>query len=190
MGREFNKWVVAIIRPPLLVAGFIVSNVYSLLFGWYGKRLAREAQHRLEAEVQEYLSFLFREYDAHIIPEPEARHVSDGDWPLVVLSVDGMLLHLLRWRGELNIGVAPIHAPNDWDDLMLVLSILDESVKRNACGDLFHLAQLLKPRMALLSQALSEPGYAALKERLSEAHEYDRVVTRQWENEINRRLYN
>jgi hypothetical protein len=189
MGRELNKLVVGIITPPLRVAGFVVSNVYSVLFGWYGKRLARRAQHEFAQAVQEQMSFLFSDYDAQIVSKPEIKGRSDIDWPSVTLSADGMLFEFLLWRGDLSASVAPIDKPNDWDDLLLVLSLIDESVKREGVVDLSSLARLLKPRMMLLSQAFSEDTYAATKQHLSEAHAYDRVVTRQWENEINRRLY-
>lgn len=189
MSRELNKWVVALITPPLRVAGFIVGNVYSLLFGWYDKRLAKRAQQEFVQDVRDQLSFLFSDYDAQIVSELEIKRLSDIDWPSVTLSANGMLFKFLLWRGELSASVAPKQNPNDWDNLLLALSLLDESVKRDAGGDLFHLAQLLKPRMGLLSQAFAENEYAATKQRLSEAHKYDRFVTRQWETEINRRLY-
>jgi hypothetical protein len=185
MGRELNKWVVALVTPPLRVGGFIIGNVYSLLFGWYDKRLARRAQHKWTQEVQEQVSFLFSDYDAQIVPQPEIKRLSDIDWPSVTLSVDGMLFEFLLWRGDLSARVAPKHKPNDWDDLVLVLSLIDESVKRQTVLDLSSLGQLLKPRMTLLRQSFSESEYGATKQRVSEAHDYDRVVTRQWENEIN-----
>jgi hypothetical protein len=130
MGRQFNKLVVEIITPPLRVAGFVVSNVYSVLFGWYGKRLARRAQREFAQEVQEQMSFLFSDYDAQIVSKPEIKGRSDIDWPSVTLSADGMLFEFLLWRGDLSASVAPIHKPNDWDNLLLVLSLIDESVKR------------------------------------------------------------
>jgi len=58
MGREFNRWLVNVLTPPFRVLGFVVGNVYSLLFGWYDKRLGRREQARLEQEVQEHLWFL------------------------------------------------------------------------------------------------------------------------------------
>jgi hypothetical protein len=189
MGRQFNKLVVAIVAPPLRVAGAMVGNLYSLFFGWYDKRLARRAQQAFAEAVLEQLSFLFTDYDAQIVLKPEIKRLSEIDWPSVTLSTDGMLFKFLLQRGDLSASIAPIHKPNDWDDLLLVLSLIDESVKREGVVDLSYLARLLKPRMMLLSRAFSEDTYAATKQHLSEAHEYDRVVTRQWENEVNRRLY-
>jgi hypothetical protein len=43
--------------------------------------------------------------------------------------------------------------------------------------------------MDLLRHALSPSQYPELKGRLDEIRKYERVVAKQWETEINRRLY-
>ena len=64
--RRPPLWVrilIAILRPPLLVLGFIFGNLYKLCFGWYDKRLARQHEQRFADDIRSYLPFLFSEHD-------------------------------------------------------------------------------------------------------------------------------
>jgi hypothetical protein len=191
MSREFNRWLIAVLTPPFRALGFVVSNVYSLLFGWYDKRLARAAQGELEQEVRERLSFLLSEHNAQIAPDKKIRRLADIDWPIVTATADGLMLRFRRWRGELQVAVASALAPNDWHELSLVLSLIDptEKIQRGAIRDFTDVSRLLRPNMDRLKEAFSPERYAQLEKQLSEVRAFDRVVTRQWETEINRRLY-
>jgi hypothetical protein len=191
MRRTLNRWVVAILTPPFRAVGLVVTSLYSLLFGWYDKRLARMEQRRLEEEVREQLSFLFSTRNAHLLPSREIDRLANIDWPTVTISVDGLLLRFRRWRGELQAYVATEREPNDWEELSLVLSLIEtpENVERKPVYWLSDVARWLKLNLDHMKNAFSEDHYSTLKKRLAEASKYDRVVARQWENEINRRLY-
>jgi hypothetical protein len=191
MSREFNKWLIAVTTPPARALGFVVSNIYSLLFGWYDKRLARAAQRELEQEVRGRLSFLLSQHNARIAPTKEIKRLADIDRPIVTATAGGLMFQFRRWRGELKVHVASERTPNDWHELSLVLSLIDpaEKIQRGAIRDFTDLSRLLRPNMDRLKEALSPERYAQLEKQLSEVRAFDRVVTRQWETGSDRRLY-
>jgi hypothetical protein len=64
--------VIAILRPPLLVLGFVFGNLYKLCFGWLDKRMARQNEQRFAEDIRTHLAFLFSEHGAHFIPNANA----------------------------------------------------------------------------------------------------------------------
>ena len=60
--------VIAILRPPLLVLGFVFGNLYELCFGWLDKRIARQNEQRFAEDVRTHLPRLFSEHGAKVIP--------------------------------------------------------------------------------------------------------------------------
>src|SRR5271156_1218125 len=63
-----SRIVIASLRPPLLVLGFVIGNLYKLCFGWLDKRMARRNQQRFATDLRTYLAFLFSEHGATIVP--------------------------------------------------------------------------------------------------------------------------
>jgi hypothetical protein len=191
MGRELNKTVLAIVTPVFRAIGFVVGNVCSLIYEPFYRRRIAEKQKQLEHEVQEQLSFLFAEHRASTTSNTVAGNLVGLHPSLVTISIDGLLLRFIRWREEFQVHVASERAPNDWHELSLVLSIIDpiENSQRGAIRDLSDVSRLLRPNLGRLKDAYSQERYAQLEEQLSGVHAFDRVVTRQLETEINRRLY-
>lgn len=192
MRGKFGRFLIEMATPPMRALGFVVGNLYSLLFGWYDKRLAREQQRRLEQEVRNVLQFLFSEHHARMLPGKPVRRLADIGWPTVSLTAEGVILHLVRWRSELNASVAPAHAPQDSHELLLVLTLLDpeSDIRRNwTLYSPASVARLLEPRMDLIRKAFSEEGYPEFRKQLAEVEDYDRIVTRQFEAKLNWRLY-
>jgi len=146
---------------------------------------------RLDQEIREKLSFLFSDHNARIMPMREIRSLEDIDWPTITLSIDGLLLRLLRWRGELQVYVTSEERPNDWVELSLLLSLIEApmTIGRRSNYSMSDVAGWLRSNLASINVALSGDRYAELKERVTEVDSHDRVIARQWQTEINRRLY-
>lgn len=189
MAREFYKWLIALLTPPVRMLAFVASQAYSFLFGWYDKRLARKQISNLEREIQEQLSFLFSGHKAQIMPIREIRRLEDIDWPTVTVKIDGVLLKFLRWRGELQAYVTPEQTPNDWVELPLLLNLIDpEGIRRRSVYSMSDVAAWLRLNLGRINAAYAGQ-YAELKEQLAEVRDRDELVARQWQTEINRRLY-
>ena len=60
MERRVAKVVVAIVRPPLLVLGFVFGGIYKLLFSRLDRRLALKNQLQLEQDIRECVSSSLR----------------------------------------------------------------------------------------------------------------------------------
>ncbi len=74
--------LVTVLRPPLLVLGFVFGNLYKLCFGWLDQRMATRNEHRFAEDICKHLAFLFAEYGAKIIPnEGNSVPAADG-WGL------------------------------------------------------------------------------------------------------------
>jgi hypothetical protein len=179
--------VVCLLRPPLVVLKFVVDRVYGILFaGWLDKLMVNRGNGEFLVDIRKYLPFLFHEYGARVLVndrEPPASF----DFALVTLSVGDLILRFFRDRGTVTLRVSSIRAPNDSHELSTVLNLLDGNVERPS--HLLDIEPVLRAHMDDLRQAFSDTHYAYLKERLSEAAGYEGVVTRQWEREINCRLY-
>ena len=85
--------------------------------------------------------------------------------------------------------VASTRAPNDWHEVSAVLSVMDVGVERQAFRNPADIARVLRPHMAEMEEAFSGDRHSEVERRLSDIYAHDGAVTRQWETEINRRLY-
>jgi hypothetical protein len=172
------------------MVAYVVGGVYSFLFGWYDKRLARRELARLEREIREQLSFLFSSYNGQIMPIKKISRLKDIDWPTVEVSLPGLLLKFVRWRGELQAYVTPEQTPNDWVELSLLLNLIDvpEKIDRRSDYKMSEVAGWLRSNLERINTVYSDHGIA-LKEQLAHVYDRDRVIAKQWETEINRRLY-
>jgi hypothetical protein len=191
MAGELYRWLIEILGPPVRMVAYLVGKIYSLLFGWYDKKLARRAISQLEQEIHQQLSFLFSSHSAQMMPIEEIRSLKDIDWPTITVSVGGLLLRFLRWRGELQVYVTSQKRPNDWVELSLLLSLIEvpRGVKRRPDYRMSEVAEWLRASLDTIIAIYSDDRYSELKERLTEVDSYDRLVARQWQTEINRRLY-
>jgi hypothetical protein len=89
--------------------GFFFKVAYVGLFGWWlDPRLQLRANQSLLNDVRENLSFLFPK--GHAVEHPRIRVL-----PFDYASVEGAwenLLSFIRGRQEVNVLIAPSHAPN------------------------------------------------------------------------------
>jgi hypothetical protein len=192
MSGKFSRWIVLEVMRPVVLIGSTLEKLHKLLFGRRLVRLSIEDEEQLALDVRSELPFLFSEYGGKIIPDATVKYPRPFDYASVIVAVDGLLIRFFRGREELRVWVTPKSAPNDWDELPLVLRmVVDASEWAEPKPFLFlqDVARALKTRMVCLIEAFSEERYPDLKKRLSDMHKHERAVIRQWETETNRRLY-
>ena len=189
--RQLYRWVIQILGPPVRMLAYVVGLPFSPLLAFYNKRWARRELSRLEQEIHDQISFLFSDYNAQTIPAVETKRLEAVDWPTVTMRIPGLLLKFVRWQGELQIYLTPEQTPDDWTELSMLLNVIDvpEKIDRRPDYKMSEAAGWLKSNLGRISAAFSGDQYADLKERLADVHKRDQLVARQWQTEINRRLY-
>jgi hypothetical protein len=96
-----------------------------------------------------------------------------------------------RGRGELKVSLSPRCAPDDSYELPLVIAALDskEVVEVAQSTHLAEVGDLVRARLDELNDAFSERQYPEFKTKLSSVKDRERILTRQAEWELNKRLY-
>lgn len=192
MNREANSWLVAIVRPPFVLLRFILSPLSKLAFGGVNKRIANKNEARLLQDVGDALPFLFAEYGGHVVPNEGVPFPPSFDYAFITVALHDLFLRFTRGRGELGVHVAPSFARSDWHELPLVLSAItgQGDIQRQESRDLWDVSRALQPRMKALIAFFAPGEFSALKQRLeNEVYVDERIAIREWQAEINRRLY-
>lgn len=78
--------LIAVVRPPLLVLGFVFGNLYKLCFSWLDKSIAKQNEKRFAEDIHKYLSFIFAEHKAEIIPNVGTPFPPKGD--VMAIGID------------------------------------------------------------------------------------------------------
>jgi len=154
--------LVAILRPPLLVLGFIFGNLYKLCFGWYDRRLARQGEQRFADDIHTYLGFLFSEQGAKIIPNVGTPFPPSFDGAYVTIAVGNLHLRFIRGRGDFSVRVASAFAPNDWEDFRVVADGIGQWVVPQPEPRYYTLETfepILRSRLEKLQNALSKERF-------------------------------
>jgi hypothetical protein len=181
---------VAVLRPPVLLIGFIARPLYRLLFSRSDKKMAKEQEERLANDIQSYLPFLFSEMEGRIVPNEGVEFPLPFDYAIVTMDLPYVLLRFTRGRDHLAVQVAPKFSPNGWHELTTILSVLDvPGVKRGSISNLSQAGSLLRSNMKEIVRVFADDQYPLLKTQLREIYARDRVATKQLETELNRRLY-
>jgi hypothetical protein len=165
--------VLVVLRPPLLILGFIFSNMYKLCFGWLDRRLARQSEDRFSYDIRTHLSFLFTEHGAQIIPNEGTPFPPAFDGAYVTVAVGALRLRFVRGRGDFSVSVASEFAPHDWEDFRLVADDVgewDTSQPRAGEYSLENFERILRPRLAGLQEALSKDRFEATLGRTVRTH--------------------
>ncbi|MCU1271780.1 MAG: hypothetical protein JWN74_3074 [Acidobacteriaceae bacterium] len=154
--------VIATVRPPLLVLGFIIGNLYKLCFGWLDKRMARREEQRFAEEIRIHLAFLFSEHGAQVIPNEGVPFPPSFDGAYVTVAVGDLRLRFVRGRGDFSVGVTSAFAPNDWEGFRLVADGLgkwDTSKPGDRHYSLETFEPILRSRLGYLQEALSKDRF-------------------------------
>jgi hypothetical protein len=152
--------------PVVLGIGFFFKVVYVVFFGWWlDPRLQRRANQSLLNDVRENLSFLFP--NGHAVEHPRIR-VLPFDYASVEVAWENLLLSFTRGREEVNVLVAPSHAPNMSYQLGPAIAALENRhySEHDAVNSLHDAAGLLEPRLEALNVAFSEQSFPAMKQKL------------------------
>jgi hypothetical protein len=186
-----TRWWVEVLRMPVVVVSAIGAPLYRICFGWLDRRQARKNEQRLAQEVRSAFGFLFIEQQAQIIPNEGVRFPPSFDYAFVTVATPKFLLRLGRGRGEVGAFVAPLSARKEWHDLSLVVAASQgHELQRSAFRNIQHVAKVVRPNVQTLGECLSPEQYRELKQRLRlEVYVQEEFARRQWETEINSRLY-
>jgi hypothetical protein len=110
MQKRNRQLLVELIRPTILLAGFVVKTIYRTIFGWWlDPWFQRKANESLLEDVRATLPFLFS--IGRVIQTPQIR-VLPFNYASVEIGRMNLLFSFTRGREEINILVAPRHAPN------------------------------------------------------------------------------
>lgn len=190
MGTMAKRWMVTALRIPLLVVGFILRPIYGLLFSRYDKKLARRNYEVLAKDIQDDLPFVFGELAGYILPDKSQRFPRYFDYAVVTVETSVFELKFTRGRGELTVQVAPKFSPDGWHELSTILFVIDiPGVKRGSIATLRQAGDLIRQNMNAISSAMSENKYPEIKAQLVDLSMRDRIVAKQLETEINRKIY-
>jgi hypothetical protein len=165
--------VIAIVRPPLLVLGFIFGNLYKLCFGWLDGRAAKQNEERFAQDIHTYLVFLFSEHGAKIIPNEGVPFPPGMGGAYVTLAVGNLRLRFVRGRGDFSVSVASAFAPNDWEDFRLVADGVSQwNVSQS--GPRYYTLETFEPilrsRLERLQEVLSKEHFEATLNNAVKVH--------------------
>jgi len=163
-----------------------------MTIGVLDKRLARKYERQLAADVRFAFSKVLGGDTIRIVPNLGVRFPPGFDYAYVTLKLENFFLRFIRGRGEFGVLVAPEFSPMDWHDLSLLLGIVrkDPNLRRSEFRDVWHVARSLEAHLKEVVLELSEKRFADVKKRLqSEVYSYEQFAKRQWETEINIKLY-
>ena len=166
MQKHNRRLLVELIRPPILLLGFVVKTIYRTMFGWWlDPRLQRKANQSLIEDVRVNLPFLFPK--GSVVEHPRIR-VLPFDYASVEIGWENLLFSFTRGRDETNVVVAPRHAPNMSYELGPVIAAIKGTrySDRYAINDLRDAANLLQPHLQALNTAFSEHDFPTSKQKL------------------------
>src|SRR5260370_8358816 len=111
--------------------------------------MARKQYHRITAEIDQNLRFLFKDYQGEIVLNRSITFPPAFDYAFVTIATHVLRLRIAQGRGELSVCVAPLHAPADWQELSMVLMAMNtpegilQSPRYAFWHDFFQLLQTL-----------------------------------------------
>ena len=156
------RLVIAVLRPPALIIGFVFGNLYRLCFGWLDRRDARKREQEFADDIRGHLSFLFTDYGAEVTPNEGVPFPPGFDGAYVTVKVEDLLLRFCRGRGDFSVSVASQFAPRNWEDFRLVadgVSGWDPPESIPYSYSLADFDKTLRPRLPHLLTSLSHDKY-------------------------------
>jgi hypothetical protein len=190
MDRRFGAWLAAALKPPLLVLRWAAGGIYTLLFSRADEKLAKKHEEKLAADIESCLPFLFGEMGGRIVPNEDVEFPPPFDYAVITIDTSQLRLRFTSGRDHLAVQIAPKFSQNSWHELSTILSVLEvPGTRRGSISELARAGRLLHLHMSEITDAFAEDRYPHLRTQLHEIYERDRIVTKQLETEINRRLY-
>lgn len=189
MSRQFSRFLMATLKPPLEVIRFVIETTYKALFGRHDIKLSKQHEDDLVQDLRQDLGFLI-DQGGRIFSDTTLKHPRAFDYAVVIIGVGAIFFRFLRGRGELRVQVAYEH-PGDWSELPWLLGILGvpgwETLRPFA--SLKEVGDTLRGSMGRIREAFSDAQRRETEHQLSDMHQRERLVAKQLEIETNRRLY-
>lgn len=178
------------IGPLFLGIAKLFSPFYSLVFGPLDRYLANKYRRSLEADVRGSASFLFYEFGGRVVPNRGVHLYTGFDFAYVTIAVEGVLICFQRGRGEIRVQVASESVAQEWHDLELIVSILDDRQEawRGGYRKLNDACDLLQTYLPRIQAAFTNSLDGHIRGRLAQAYADEKVAIRQAEWEINKRF--
>jgi hypothetical protein len=196
LGARIFMFGLEVLKPILVPLLWVLESTYALFFRRRDIRASVAREEQFRTEILGSLPFLFDKYGGRFCSYESATAVLNHPRPfksvITMVAFREFSVLFARGRGDFSVRIAPNPPPalwRAWEDLAVVLNLIDEKFERREFSSPADLAPVLEPRMHLLLEALSPARYSELLPSINRAHEYDRAIIRQWETEINRRLY-
>jgi hypothetical protein len=190
VNRTVSRIITAIVKPIASMVGLIAGPAHKILFSKSDQRLAIKHQNELAEDIRKALPFLFSDLSGRIEPNTVNTDPPPFDHAIVTVHARDFHLRFTRGRGALTIQVAPFDFPNSWHELSTILTALDiGEVRRGCISDFAKAGELLNIHNREISVALTGDQFARTREKLQQIYARDRLVAKQLETEVNRRLY-
>jgi hypothetical protein len=192
MSELLKRCILMVVRPPLLLIRALASVVYPVVFGRSDKRIAETRELQLAVTVKEVFSFLFIESDAKIVGrDPVLQFPPPFDYASICVARRNLMFRFVRGREEEHVSLRRSDTDERWHELSSVLDLVEapENVKRGSVQDFYTASRLLQSNLKAIEEAFSEVHYPEFREKIDEIYTRDRIVLKQHETELNRRLY-
>jgi hypothetical protein len=192
--KPWLAFVLAILRPPILVVGFVFSKLYKFCFARANERAAREGERRFAEEIGKHLSFLFTEYGAKFIANEDTPFPPGFDGAYATVAVGNLHLRFVRGRGDFDVSVASAFAPNYWEEFRLVADGIGEwdmVTPGPRYYDLENFESTLRSRVEQLQEALSRDRFEETLNNAVKIHNegVDKYVARLRQSGIEPKFY-
>lgn len=185
-----GEFVTLLLRPPAIIIGFVGRPLYRLLFSRSDERHAKLNEEKLGSDIQAQIPFLFSEMNGRIVPNEGVEFPPPFDYAIVTVEMPHFLLKFTRGRDHLAVQAAPKSAPTRFHELTTILTTLEvPGVQRGQISGLSDAARILRQHADVITHALSDDEYPRLRIQLDEVYARDRVIRKQLETELNRKLY-
>jgi hypothetical protein len=187
-----TKWWVPFVLPPLRLLRYLLSGLYAVTFAPVDAYAARKREARFATDVNLAFTAVLGKDTFRVIDNYDTLFPPGFDYAYTTIAFPNFFVRLLRGRGEFDALIAPKFAQSDWHDASLVFSAIDgdTELRRKDFGDVWDVARSLQAHLSALMEISTPERFTELKHRLDrEVYAYERFANRQWETEINARLY-
>jgi len=187
MERQTRIRIGELVWPLFAVVGFIFKLIDKTLLAWWlGPLLQKKANKALLDDLQANLYFLYTKGQPVGV-----KQVLPFDYASVYITYDNVRFCFTRGRGELNVSLSPIYAPQETYLLSVVIAALDgkDITEVAPLSFLSEVGNLLRERLDDLNAVFSKRQYPEFRKKLSAVKERVRILTRQAEWNLNRAIY-
>ena len=149
---------------PAMIIYWIVGLILSLaglrlLLRLYDKKLQRTDRERLVADVRREFAFLFMAYGGAVVANTKPMPPDAFDYVTVTVLCHGLLVRVVRGRGDTQVDLARSRKPDLWIDIITLISAVrgdSERPARRWVSDLGEAASLLAANFERIANGLTD----------------------------------